>query len=260
MRAFTYNAAMSSNTLQALIGSAIILTLLGIGGWYYFQPEAQKVQIGGVTLNMPKGASIELIEDELPPLDHTVQFEEGVPPETRTMLSENIDKLIAILEEDKTHFNAWLDLALQYKVAGDYRAAEKVWLYLVDAAPQSGLSAHNLGTLYHLTFKDFEKAEKYFLEAIKREPLQGAYYLSFHELYRYSYKTETTRAVDVLKEGLALTPENTDLLLALAVYYRDDKKDKKMAREYYTQARDAVAKAGNVDLVRAIETDILRLK
>ena len=251
---------MSSNTLQAIIGTAIILALLGIGGWYYFQPKAQKVQIGGVTVDMPKGATIELLEDELPPLDHAVEFETGVPLDTREALTDNIEKLTAILEGDPTHFNAWLDLALQYKVAGDYRAAERVWSYLVDAAPQSGLSSHNLGTLNHLTFKEFEKAEQNFKLAIEREPLQGAYYLSFHELYRYSYKTDTTLAADILKEGLKLTPENTDLLLALAVYYRDDKKDKKMARESYTQARDAVQKTGNMDLVRAIETDILKLK
>ncbi|MBP9669388.1 MAG: hypothetical protein KBE09_03805 [Candidatus Pacebacteria bacterium] len=251
---------MSSNKLQAGIGIAIIVTLLGAGGWYYFNNQTEQITIGGVTLDMPKGATIEVLEDSLPPLDYTVQFEEGVPEGTRSALLGNIKKLTTILEEDPSHFNAWLDLALQYKVAGDYSAAEKVWLYLVDTAPQSGLSAHNLGTLYHLNLKDNEKAEKFFIVAIKREPLQGAYYLSFHELYRYSYKTETTLAADILKEGLKLTPENTDLLLALAVYYRDDKKDKKLAREYYTQARDAVAKTGNTELVRAIETDILRLK
>lgn len=163
------------------------------------------------------------------------------------------------MEEDPSHYNAWLDLALQYKVAGDYKAAERVWLYLVDAAPKAGLSAHNLGTLYHLNLHEFEKSERYFLEAIKREPQEGAYYLSFHELYRYSYKTDTTAAVDILKQGLEAMPTNSDLMLSLAVYYRDDKNDKALARKYYEQARDALKLAGRTDIQREVETEILKL-
>lgn len=254
---------MHTQKIQIGVVVAILLVVIGAFGWSFLQnskgSDGQVVNIGGVDVNVPKGATIEIVEDELPELDHTMQFEEGVPVEVKNSLQNNVEKLVAVLREDPSHYNAWLDLALQYKVAGDYRAAEKVWLYLVDAAPQAGLSAHNLGTLYHLNLRDPERAESYFLEAVKREPNEGAYYLSFHELYRYSYKTDTTKAVDILKQGLVAMPENTDLMLTLAVYYRDEKKDNALARKYYEQARDALAKAGKVDIQRAVETEILKL-
>jgi tetratricopeptide (TPR) repeat protein len=156
-------------------------------------------------------------------------------------------------------FNGWLDLALQYKAAGDIKAAERVWLFLTDAATTQSISAHNLGTLYHLELKEYEKAEKFFYEALRREPNQVVNYLSFHELYRYSYKQDTSRAVDVLLEGIKATG-NPDLYLALGTYYRDTRRDTKKAIEYYLEARDALAKIGNTEAVKGIEEEIRRLK
>jgi tetratricopeptide (TPR) repeat protein len=222
--------------------------------------DTKQVTIGGQEITVPKNSTIELVTDsETPPLTMPVSYMSDIPKDFKVRVGQRIEELRAQLTKDPKDFNGWLDLALQYKAAGDLTAAEVVWLFLTDAAPSQSISAHNLGTLYHLELKNYEKAERYFSEAVRREPKQVVNYLSFHELYRYSYKQDTSRAEDVLLEGIKETG-NPDLYLALGTYYRDTVQNRKKAIEYYLEARDALAELGNSEAVKGIEEEIRRLK
>lgn len=251
---------MQKNVLTA---AGVFLVCLSLGVFALMvkdSEETKQVTIGGQEITVPKNSTVELVTDiETPSLDGSVVYMSDIPTDFKTRVAQRIQELRTHLVENPKDFNGWLDLALQYKAAGDVKAAEAVWLFLTDAAPTQSISAHNLGTLYHLELKDYEKAEKYFYEALRREPTQVVNYLSFHELYRYSYKQDTSRAVDVLLEGVKETG-NPDLYLALGTYYRDTVKNQKKAIEYYLEARDALTKAGNIEAVKGIEEEIRRLK
>lgn len=197
---------------------------------------------------------------QAPSLNHETAFAKDVPTEVRLKLTQQISKLVSSLKKDSTNFNAWMDLAIAYKIAGDLKQAEAIWLFLTEAAPTQGISAHNLGTFYHLTTKDFAKSEKYFLMAVAREPKQEINYLSFHELYRYSYKKDTSAAVDILKQGIKALPDTIDMHLALATYYREDKKDLSKAIAELQAARDNALKKDNSTLVNDLNKQITALK
>lgn len=255
---------MQNKYLVAL--GAVVLLMAGVV-LYYFNllptstqtPKNETVNIGGIDIQVPKGAKIEMVGNT-PSLEREVSFAVDIPRDARKNIMLKIKEAKAILAKDQTNYNAWMDLAIHYKVAGDFKGAEEVWLFLNDAAKEQSLSMHNLGVLYHLSLRDFPKAETMTRGAITRDPKEVINYLSLHELYRYSYKKETTSAADILKEGLKAIPNHPDLLLSLGTYYRDDVKDTRRAIEYYLKARDVIEKNGNIDLARQIDQDIARMK
>ncbi len=244
-----------------VVGGFLILVAGGVGMWAYrtYSVDTDTAALTDL-LTVGEGGTVELVSDSAQPALSDPIFADEVPKEIRAKVTSNIEELHTMLTNSPGDFNAWLDLALNYKMAGDMRAAEAIWIYLTDAAPGQSISAHNLGTLYHLTFKRYEDSERYFEMAIAREPQQLINYLSFHELYRYSYQTDSKKAVEVLERALKALPGNPDALLTLGAYYRDEKGDTKKAIEYYLEARDAVQAAGNRDLVQRIEADIQAMR
>lgn len=258
-----------------IVWAIVVILIIGIGAFYVkkavspsnVSTTATTTELGntGIQVNSNGNGKIQILSDsasslQTPSLDHETVFAKDVPTDARLKFTQQIKKLIGLLREDKTNFNAWMDLAIAYKVSGDIKQAEAIWLFLTDAAPAQGISAHNLGTFYHLTTKDFAKSEKYFQIAIKREPAQEINYLSFHELYRYSYKKDTNAAVDILKQGIKAIPDTIDMHLALATYYREDKKDLSKAITELQAARDSALKKGNSTLVNDLNKQISALK
>lgn len=83
---------MDTQKIQLSISVGIVLVVLAIGGWWFLQEkttQTETVNIGGVNVDLPKGATIEIVEDEQPPLEHKVAFEEGVPEDVRKALQKH---------------------------------------------------------------------------------------------------------------------------------------------------------------------------
>ena len=76
-------------------------------------------------------------------------------------------------------------------------------------------------------------------------------YANLYDLYRYSYKTNTTAAADILKQGIKENPQAVDLYIALGAYYKTQGK-RTDARNYYEQALDLAINAGNTALRESI--------
>lgn len=231
---------------------AMLLLGLGWGGYAFFQSKQDPVQKPGIV--------IDLNAAEAPSLDYAVVYDPGLPADVRAKVSENIEILVAGLRQNGFDFNNWMDLAINYKVAGDYDAAQAIWEYVYAVVPTSGVAAFNLGNLNYLTNHDYPKAEGYFLEAIKREPTQTAYYLELAEMYRYAYKQEGSAFVDLLQEGLKKVPNDPDLLMTLGSYSIEVKHETAKGIEYFLMARDEVSARGNIDLARQIDREIARIK
>ena len=212
--------------------------------------------LGGVTF-APSITNDAVVAPKVP---RKLVFPDYLPKEIRKSITASVNTLVANIKKDPKDINTWLDLALQYKTINDIEGAREVWTYLTEAAPKQALSFYNLGYLYHISLKEYPKAEENFKKALEIDPNQEIYYTGLHELYRYSYKQETSAAVDILKQGMRQMPDSINLVLTLASYYRDEKKDTKNAIQYFTQARDMAKKAKNLELVRTLDTQIADLK
>lgn len=195
-----------------------------------------------------------------PSLDHEAAFARGVSKETEDMLRSKVTLDQDALKKDSTNLDAWLDLAIQYKQGGDISAAVQIWKYLDTAFPQQSTSAFNLGVVYHQNLKQYDRSEKSYQEAIRRDPNAPIGYLGLHELYRYSYKQNTTAAVDVLLEGMKRIPMDANIPIALAAYYRDEKKDNIQAVEYIQKAIAVLKETGgDAQKIKALEGEAVRL-
>jgi len=202
----------------------------------------------------------QLVEDTTvphPSLDREVQYAPEMDAAFKAQTQTRIVNSRAKLKEDPTLFGEWLDLALLYKSAEDYDAAREVWEYLNLSSPNNSISFANLGNLYHVYIPDYVKSEQNYRVAIKNNP-QTAYYVGLHELYKYSYKTETSAAADILKEGLTVHPGDITLLMNLGEYYRLNN-NPKSAEKYYLEARAEAVKINDTDLMQSIDALIASL-
>lgn len=196
-----------------------------------------------------------------PSLARIVAFSTGLSPEARQILDGKIAKLRETLSKNPNDFSAWMNLALQYKAAGDFDEAREIWEYVSRVRPSDGISLHNLGDLYHHFLNDFAKAEQYYLRSINTNATVGMNYLALHELYRYSYKQDTALAADILKKGIANVSGNQviDMYQALGFYYKE-KDDVANAIVYFTKARDGAQKLGNTALTTQFNDELSALK
>ena len=145
------------------------------------------------------------------------------------------------------------------KQIGDYKGAEQAWEYAGALQPGNNISFLNLGILYHYYLKDFVNSEKNFLTSLRNNPNYSHTYKELGDLYRYSYKKDTTAAVDILKQGIAETG-HINLMIQLAKYYQEVKNDSANAKVYFMQARDEAVKSGDTKFADALQTEIDALK
>ncbi len=194
-----------------------------------------------------------------PKFPRKINYPESYSAEARNIMDKKVADLVSLLNKNSRNIEAWLDIGIVYKQVGDYSGAREAWEYVGLLSPKGIVSFNNLGDLYHYYLKDYPKSEKSFLQAIKNDSKYIISYINLHELYKFSYQTDTSKAVDVLKQGISANPGNIDLLITLASYYRD-KGDSKNARIYYEESLQKAKDAGNQALVDAINAEIKTLK
>jgi len=187
-------------------------------------------------------------------------FSASFSVEAQELMRVKIAELTAILKADSSDFAAWMNLGIRRKQVEDYEGARQAWEYASALQPENNIAYHNLGILFHYHLKDYAKAEQNFKISLQKNTTYPQTYSELHDLYRYSYKQNTTAAVDILKQGLIATNNNNNLLVTLARYYRDVKEDTANARLYFTQAYDAAVAAGDTKLVDTLNAEMSALK
>ena len=136
------------------------------------------------------------------------------PADAVATLRLDIASTTAYLKNNPTDGSEWLQLAIYYKIAGDYTAAASVWTYLTQVAPASYVAFANLGDLYQNFDINYPKAEANYLQAIKLNPQDVDIYADLYNLYRYEYKVSTTSAAAIVAQGLKANPGNLGALAA----------------------------------------------
>jgi hypothetical protein len=257
-----------------LLGGIIIVALI-IGGFFFYTkkrvqaPETVTVNEGGVSAEVegsgeinqiPVDTSLSLPKKEEvphPSLESKVTLPANFPKDAGAIIENNIKTITTQLKVNPDSFESWMNLAQQYKIIEQYKLARDVWEYLTKVYG-SATPFVNLGNLYSLNLKDFPKAESNYKSAIQIDPREIGSYTGLHELYRYSYKTDTNLAEQALLDGLKALPNNVDLLVTLAGYYKDMKRFPE-AKGRYIEARDEAQKLGNTPLVDALNKEIASL-
>lgn len=265
------------NTQKALRATIIIL-VVGFIGWYIVRSIPSPNSTQDIDTSIEDGSLDALVEsgdaqvEEIPvdinldantairpSLDRSTVIPSRFSPEAVTILENNITKLKDQLANDPNSFQGWIDLASQYKIIDDFKGAAEIWEFLSITAEGNTVSRINLANLYHYEIKDFEKSEAIFKDVISINNQIVEAYTGLHELYKYSFKTSTTLAVDVLKEGIEAIPSNIDLRMLLASYYTElGMKDEALG--VYEDVLTIAQNVGNTNLITIIEAAIASLK
>lgn len=155
-----------------------------------------------------------------PVINRAVTVPASFSAEAKAIILANIESTRAKLRANPKDLAVWIDLGLEYKAIDEYAAALEAWEYVSLMSPTNIVSYNNVGDLQHYIFKDYVRSEMNFLQAIHNDPHYVLSYLNLYDLYRLSYKQDTSKAEDILKQGIKENPKAIDLLVALATYYR----------------------------------------
>lgn len=262
------------NNKQTVV-NIILVAIVAVSGYYLYNttlnstPEeeisgqqATTTLGGGIQIEGGGDYTIEVLPDAdntpnipVPDLDRPIVFSATMSPEAQAILKANIETVINDLKKDSSQANKWLSLGINWKIVGDIEGARLAWEYAAALEPINSVPFFNLGDLYHYYLKDFAKAEKNFQQAIANDPSFIQAYRSLFELYTLSYTEKAHLADDILLEGLKKSPNNVDLLVTLAQYYKGTGKTEE-AKKYYKMAITEAEKAGNTALVESLKSEL----
>lgn len=183
---------------------------------------------------------------EHPQIDRPLAFSGGVSADQKLALQQAADKLQAELKKDPTNLRYWLNLGTVRLMAGDLEGAKQAWVFVSLAAPSDVTANFNLGNLFAAHYKDYPKAETYYLKAISLNKTDTNGYRALFEIYSSVYKTDTNAAEDILKQGIAAAPKAVDLQVMLARYWRE----KGLASQAKTEYDAAIANAKSQNLTQ----------
>ena len=258
----------------------VIAVVLALAFYFYTNEEPSEnkpnntnvstttINIGGIDVEVtgPNAGSIKIEPvGDVPPapsLNRKITYSEAFSSEAQKIMNQKFVDLRARLNKSSLDTDAWIELGLRYKQVGDYQGAKEAWEYVSILSPKNIVSFNNLGDLYHYHLQEYPLAEKNFLQAIKNDPKYTLSYINLHDLYRLSYGILTTKATDILKQGIVANPNAIDLYIALATYYKNmnNKIDIANARTYYEQALTKAKALNNQNLVNAITAELNALK
>lgn len=149
----------------------------------------------------------------------------GVVPrdDYEKLVFSNLQETVEVLKKDPENYDDWLAVGISLKQLEKYEAARDAFLYVSSLWPTQPVPQGNLGSLYHLYLKDFPKSEAAYKKAIELDSTQANWHRGLYELYRYSYKQNTSAWEETLTAGIEATGA-LDLMAALAERYTDLKR------------------------------------
>jgi len=157
--------------------------------------------------------------EEIRPVEEEVKL---FSEEQKRNLYLDIENLGQSVKKNPDFLYGWIQLGSIKKVIGDYEGARDAWEYASLIRPLNSVSFANLGELYWRYLPEFSKSENNFRISIKNKPDDVLTYISFSDLYYYSYKEKKDLADDILLEGVAANPDDPNFPRALAALYERD--------------------------------------
>lgn len=145
-------------------------------------------------------------------------FIQQVPPEYLQKYTVELADFKVSLARNPADADAWIRVGVLKKFFNDYLGARDAWEYAKVVNPWYSTAYYNLGDLYGWYLKDFPRAEENYLKAIEVDPTLAYLYISLAEFYNVVYKTKSAQAVEVIRRGLEVLPDDADLKKVLEYY------------------------------------------
>lgn len=207
-----------SKIRQSLIGFGILVVLIA-GGIFLF---SHGDNFGGFGGGISRGG----IYEELA-LDH---------PNGEKYL-DLINKAYGRLdnEDPDDDTSAFIDLGFYKNELGDTKGSIKAYKAGLELKPTNELILSNLAHVYENS-KDYSNAERYYRRLVAANPRNTRGIMDFASMYRYYFDDKHDAIVDLVEvKGLTVNPNNPNLLIFLANYYRNDIEDLEKAEIFYRQ-------------------------
>lgn len=234
--------------------SAILVALVLLAGLAYWAYQRGVIYFAD---GAPR-FSVSAITNPVPDLDRPVNYPADFPEAGKEIYERDIAGLRERIEADAEDYEAWLDLAIYYRMVGDHAGAVDIWEYLIKKYPSDSISLHNLGEYYFRVEKDYPRAEEYYNRSIAANATLQSNYSDLYDMYRYAYKTDTDLAIESLERGITgiVGPERIELKIVLGRHYRDILGDTENARKYLTEARDDARTVGDESIANALQQEL----
>lgn len=213
------------------------------------------VKLPGVADNPLEGVSLDLIpQGELPAIVRPVVKPADLSNDAFVAIRSNIEQVADMLASDEYNYDLWVELGNYRNMVADYEGARIAWDFARQIRPTQATTYFNLGDLYQNHYKEYSRAEEYYLAAIDYAPEAAASYVRLFDLYRFFYKEKKAEAGDVLVRGLDQIPGNLELLVHLSRFYVGQE-DYVNAQDYYKQAIESARNQGLDDVARDLEIE-----
>jgi tetratricopeptide (TPR) repeat protein len=205
------------------------------------------------------GYAIEMLPSHTAPsLPRNTVFKENLSKEARDILKKNIDTITLELQKNSAQPQGWVNLGLNYKIAGDYEGARLAWEYAQTLSPGWVVPYSNLADLYHYYLPNYPASEGAWQKVIALEPKQAEGYIELAKLYEFSYTAKSSLVVPTLTQGIQNNPSNPTLRVALAHYYRSQGQTEK-AKQEYQEAITLFKKTNDLSQVSSLEEIMVTL-
>ena len=194
-----------SKRKKLIIAFLALIVLAGAGFYFYTksQPEPEPVEV-----NWHKFLTLDIKSQNL--------GEEAIK-----LYQEKFAVLKDRLEKDPKVYRDWISLGILKKGVGDFEGGRDIWLYAKNLDPANSLAWGNLGDLYANFLNEPEKAIECFKHAIELDPLDINYRLGLAEVYRWRLAGKEYLYEQTILEALSAIPNEPNLTLALAAYYKE---------------------------------------
>lgn len=214
--------------IYIITGLIILLFLAGLSTWYFLGIDKnQKNQ------QNQKQDEYQILSINKAYFKYKDDFSEEKYQKTLDQLKQNKQKL----KEKPQDPGAWFDFGYYKKLLGDKEGAKLAWEKAFEYNPKKFATSNNLGDLYVNPFKNYERAEFFYLKALELKPNYSVYY-KLADLYQYKLKEKQDRIEPLLKEAIKKLPNNKkDFLIYLYDFYEDQENQEKM-EEYKSKIQE----------------------
>ena len=203
------NVKMKKETIQYAfiysVAAIFIVTILSGGGYLFYKKYSDK---------------------------KTLNKEVQMPDEMRQKYLQRIDEAKAKIKlGNSSQYDLYMELGnIEYslgKLGDSIDAYEKAG----EISPKNYPSFLSLGNIY-TDLKWYDKAQEVYLNAMKNSPISSDIYLKLSQIYNIDWEGKKFNSENILVKGLENNPNNPDLLINLAIYYKNIG-DKVKAIDYY---------------------------
>jgi tetratricopeptide (TPR) repeat protein len=200
----------SKKDIIIIIMSIVIVAALS--GYYYFQAQISTEE--------------EVLSEKINSIAAFSIVRGDLDEATKQRFGEQFDALRTKFLNDQSITNFFVINAMGRikQDVGDYRGAEEAFLFAYKLDPNGYIINGNLANLYHYGLKDYDKAERFYLDTLSIDGIQeGNHYTYFAEAYElYFYRIEDNlKAGALIERALTELPDNIRILTLSAGYYKD---------------------------------------